>query len=116
MERVRKGAARRGRAWDPDPPRALARSLCVRGMFQRYQKLLDDATPHTLVRWVALGVVALVYALRVVFMITGFYIVTYALGIYLLNLLIAFLSPSIDPSLEMDTVRAPRARGACAPV
>lgn len=30
----------------------------------------------------------------------GWYIVTYALGIYILNLLIAFLSPKIDPALE----------------
>lgn len=29
----------------------------------------------------------------------GWYIVTYALGIYHLNLFIAFLSPKVDPSL-----------------
>ena len=29
----------------------------------------------------------------------GWYIVTYALGIYLLNLFIAFLTPKIDPAL-----------------
>ena len=34
----------------------------------------------------------------------GWFIVTYALGIYLLNLLIAFLSPKIDPAtLDEDT-------------
>jgi hypothetical protein len=66
---------------------------------------LDDATPHVLARWLALAAVAAVYAVRVLFLVTGFYIVTYALGIYLLNLLIAFLSPSIDPSLDLDAVR-----------
>lgn len=30
----------------------------------------------------------------------GWYIVTYALGIYQLNLFIAFLTPKIDPALE----------------
>lgn len=30
----------------------------------------------------------------------GWYIVTYALGIYLLNLFIAFLTPKIDPALN----------------
>jgi hypothetical protein len=30
----------------------------------------------------------------------GFYVVTYGLGIYLLNLLIGFLSPMVDPELE----------------
>lgn len=29
----------------------------------------------------------------------GWYIVTYALGIYHLNLFIAFLSPKVDPSM-----------------
>lgn len=32
----------------------------------------------------------------------GWYIVTYALGIYHLNLFIAFLSPKVDPSLLDD--------------
>jgi hypothetical protein len=31
----------------------------------------------------------------------GWYIITYALGIYYLNLLLAFLSPKIDPSYGM---------------
>lgn len=34
------------------------------------------------------------------FLFQGWYIITYALGIYHLNLLIAFLSPRIDPALE----------------
>ena len=34
--------------------------------------------------------------------IQGWYIVSYALGIYLLNLFIAFLTPRIDPAVEQD--------------
>lgn len=33
----------------------------------------------------------------------GWYIVTYALGIYHLNLFIAFLTPKIDPGLDLDS-------------
>lgn len=33
----------------------------------------------------------------------GFYIVTYALFIYYLNLFLAFLTPKIDPALELDS-------------
>ncbi|CAA6671259.1 unnamed protein product [Spirodela intermedia] len=44
--------------------------------------------------------VALVYVLRV-YLLQGFYIVSYGLGIYLLNLLIGFLSPKVDPELEV---------------
>jgi hypothetical protein len=32
----------------------------------------------------------------------AYYIVTYALGIYLLNLFLAFLQPKFDPSIEQD--------------
>ena len=36
-------------------------------------------------------------------LLQGWYIVTYALGIYHLNLFIAFLSPKVDPSLMEDS-------------
>merc|ERR1719159_1556928 len=39
------------------------------------------------------------YCVRV-FLKQGFYVVTYGLGIYLLNLLINFLSPAVDPDSE----------------
>jgi hypothetical protein len=41
-------------------------------------------------------VAAQIYVVRV-FSVQGFYIITYGLGIYILNLLIGFLSPRIDP-------------------
>ncbi|XP_040985950.1 protein RER1A-like [Juglans microcarpa x Juglans regia] len=66
---------------------------------QRYQHLLDKSTPHVLNRWVAFLFVASVYVLRV-YLIQGFYIVSYGLGIYILNLLIGFLSPQVDPEIQ----------------
>ncbi|CAL9762024.1 unnamed protein product [Musa acuminata subsp. burmannicoides] len=64
-----------------------------------FQHYLDRSTPHTVGRWLGTTAVALIYSLRVYF-VQGFYIVTYGLGIYLLNLLIGFLSPMVDPELE----------------
>uniref|UniRef100_A0ACD5VFB2 Uncharacterized protein n=2 Tax=Avena sativa TaxID=4498 RepID=A0ACD5VFB2_AVESA len=64
-----------------------------------FQYYLDRSTPHATGRWVGTLVVAAIYALRV-FMVHGFYIVSYGLGIYLLNLLIGFLSPMVDPELD----------------
>lgn len=58
-------------------------------------------TPHATERWAFTGVAIFIYFLRV-FIAQGWYIVTYALGIYLLNLFLAFLQPKFDPSLEMD--------------
>ncbi|XP_042508900.1 protein RER1A-like [Macadamia integrifolia] len=66
---------------------------------RRYQYLLDKSTPHVLRRWISFAVIAAVYVIRVVF-IQGFYIVSYGLGIYILNLLIAFLSPQVDPEIQ----------------
>ncbi|XP_058081012.1 protein RER1A-like [Magnolia sinica] len=66
---------------------------------RRYQHLLDKSTPHVLRRWTAFGAIALLYVLRV-YLIQGFYIVSYGLGIYILNLLIAFLSPQVDPEIQ----------------
>ncbi|KAL8167394.1 hypothetical protein V2J09_008894 [Rumex salicifolius] len=61
-----------------------------------YQFYLDKSTPHSVPRWIATLGFAFIFGIRI-YSIHGFYIVTYALGIYLLNLLIGFLSPLIDP-------------------
>ncbi|KAF6176177.1 hypothetical protein GIB67_023468 [Kingdonia uniflora] len=66
---------------------------------QRYQHLLDKSTPHVLRRWISFGGIAIIYLIRVYF-IEGFYIISYGLGIYILNLLIAFLSPQVDPEIQ----------------
>lgn len=66
-----------------------------------HQNLLDKATPHLVFRWVVTVVLAVLYAVRV-YILQGWYIVTYALGIYILNLFIAFLTPKVDPALLDD--------------
>jgi len=67
----------------------------------RYQSLLDKWTPHVRSRWgFAIGLIFL-FMIRILFA-QGWYIVTYALGIYHLNLFIAFLTPKIDPALDYD--------------
>ncbi|KAK8022180.1 rer1 protein [Apiospora rasikravindrae] len=68
-----------------------------------YQALLDKSTPYVTYRWVGTGAFLLMFFLRI-FVAQGWYIVAYALGIYLLNLFLAFLQPKFDPSAEaMDS-------------
>lgn len=76
--------------------------------FQRaFQYYLDKSTPLPLYRWLGTVGIALIYFLRVYY-VQGFYIISYGLGIYILNLLIGFLSPKIDPELEaMDGASLP---------
>ncbi|XP_058092056.1 protein RER1B-like [Magnolia sinica] len=68
--------------------------------WKTFQHYLDRSTPHSLGRWLGTAGLASIYSLRVYYL-QGFYIVTYGLGIYLLNLLIGFLSPKVDPELEV---------------
>jgi hypothetical protein len=47
------------------------------------------------------GGLLVLFLLRILFS-QGWYIVCYTLGLYLLNLFLAFLSPKFDPSLEQE--------------
>lgn len=61
---------------------------------RKYQYILDKSSPHVLARWAAFIIAFSLYFLRVYYL-NGWFIVTYALGIYLLNQLIGFLSPQV---------------------
>lgn len=63
--------------------------------------ILDKWTPHAKARWFAAFSLIALFLIRII-TTQGWYIVTYALGIYHLNLFIAFLTPKIDPSMDLD--------------
>ena len=71
-------------------------AACVNINFHRkWQYLLDKSTIYVYGRWgLTIGLLTL-YLVRV-FYLNAFHIVTYGLGIYLLNLFIGFLSPQVD--------------------
>ncbi|PRP79609.1 hypothetical protein PROFUN_12799 [Planoprotostelium fungivorum] len=64
-----------------------------------YQTYLDKTKPYTYARWGATTALLVVYLLRTL-LAGGWYIITYALGIYVLNLLVLFLSPKFDPEAQ----------------
>ena len=69
---------------------------------RRYQIYLDRTVVHFKTRWAVMSCLLGLYYVRVWFS-QSHYIVTYGLHIFLLNLLIGFLSPAIDPeSAELD--------------
>ena len=68
----------------------------IRSLTREYQHHLDSTVPHALFRYLGLVLLCVLYWLRV-WLVGGFYIVTYALGIFMLNLVIGFLSPMDDP-------------------
>jgi hypothetical protein len=67
-----------------------------------YQHYLDKLTPYTTIRWGIAITTIIMFCLRIV-ALQGFYIVTYALFIYYLNMFLSFLTPKIDPAFEMDS-------------
>ncbi|KAF8410111.1 hypothetical protein HHK36_002633 [Tetracentron sinense] len=93
-----------GDGLSPSLPSSVV-SQWISAVSRRYQHILDKSTLHVLRRWIAFAAVAFIYIVRVCF-IQGFYIVSYGLGIYILNLLIAFLSPQVDPEIQ-DLVDGP---------
>jgi len=58
----------------------------------RFQMALDKLVPRLALRWAILCGLAFLYCWRV-YVLQGFYIVTYGLGIFILNLFIGFLTP-----------------------
>jgi len=69
---------------------------------QTYQLMLDRWTPYTASRWVTTVLLIIAFMARIL-IAQGWYIVTYALAIYHLNLFLAFLTPKIDPAMsELD--------------
>ncbi|KAL8762907.1 MAG: hypothetical protein Q9184_001203 [Pyrenodesmia sp. 2 TL-2023] len=86
---------------EPDQTPFAAVSAQTSRLGRIYQSHLDKSTPYTAYRWIGTGVLLLIFFLRIV-LAQGWYIVCYSLGIYLLNLFLAFLQPKIDPSLTQD--------------
>ncbi|KAI6782140.1 uncharacterized protein J7T54_002377 [Emericellopsis cladophorae] len=84
---------------EPDQTPFAAVSAQTSRLQMRYQALLDKSTPYVTYRWVGTVALFVVFALRIL-LAQGWYVVAYALAIYLLNLFLAFLTPKFDPSNE----------------
>ncbi|CAH8445603.1 unnamed protein product [Schistosoma turkestanicum] len=69
----------------------------------KIQHLYDVLTPHAVSRWCFTVFLVFFYILRII-ITQGFHVVTYVMGIFLLNRLIDFLSPKIVPETSTDEV------------
>ena len=65
------------------------------GWSRKWQYILDKSSPHYTYRWIFFFICAILYIIRAYYA-NGWYIVTYGLGIYMLNQFIGFLSPQVD--------------------
>lgn len=77
-----------------DAPPTFVTSVVV--SFQRkWQHYIDRTKMYTRARWAAFGVLLFLYMTRV-YLANAWHIITYGLGIFLLNNFIGFLSPQHD--------------------
>ncbi|KAL1213531.1 Protein RER1D [Cardamine amara subsp. amara] len=73
-----------------------------------FQNHLDRSAPHLIRRWLVTLVAGVIYIYRVYY-VYGFFVISYGLATYILNLLIGFLSPKVDPEIEaLDPTSLPR--------
>ncbi|KAF2672615.1 RER1 protein [Microthyrium microscopicum] len=86
---------------EPEQTPFAAVSAQTTRLGQIYQTYLDKSVPHIPQRWIGTAVTFLLFIIRIVW-VQGWYIVAYTLGIYLLNIFLAFITPKFDPSLEED--------------
>mmetsp|Transcript_1738 Transcript_1738/g.2718 ORF Transcript_1738/g.2718 Transcript_1738/m.2718 type:complete len:182 (+) Transcript_1738:78-623(+) len=82
----------------------------VDSLSRKWQYILDKSSPQITLRWSIMAAFTCMYVLRV-YLINGWYIVTYGLGIYLLNQLIGFLSPQFDPEVGDGDMSLPTREG-----
>eukprot|EP00188_Purpureofilum_apyrenoidigerum_P001732 Plantae.Rhodophyta-Purpureofilum_apyrenoidigerum.ctg19821.p1 GENE.Plantae.Rhodophyta-Purpureofilum_apyrenoidigerum.ctg19821~~Plantae.Rhodophyta-Purpureofilum_apyrenoidigerum.ctg19821.p1 ORF type:complete len:258 (-),score=48.20 Plantae.Rhodophyta-Purpureofilum_apyrenoidigerum.ctg19821:606-1379(-) len=78
----------------------LARRIeeTVTNVSRMYTRLLDQTTPLIYHRWIAFGIILLMFIIRIAFL-QAFYIVCYVLFIFMLNQFILFLKPKDYTSL-----------------
>ncbi|KAI8647009.1 retrieval of early ER protein Rer1 [Parasitella parasitica] len=86
---------------------------------RRFQQILDQVTPFTPYRWIGTTVLLILFMFRVIYA-EGWYIIANNIksivGIYILNLFLAFLTPKFDPSIEMDTQASEMEEGPSLPM
>ncbi|KAL9148062.1 hypothetical protein ABFS82_12G017400 [Erythranthe guttata] len=85
-------------AEDAPPPTATAAHR-ISATSRRFHNLLDRTTPYVLYRWIALLCIALTYVVRI-YLVRGFCMITFFLGVYLLVLFVLFISPREAPELS----------------
>ncbi|CAJ1399403.1 unnamed protein product [Effrenium voratum] len=77
-------------------PAGIAQLMQAQRVMQRY---LDKTVVWVRVRWAIFAALLLMFAARV-YLKQGFFVVSYGLGIYMLNLFINFLSPVMRPDFR----------------
>ena len=85
--------------YDTTPRGAVQQSFgnILKNLKNRLRLIKDRSAPYTKGRWFGLLFLLIFYIVRV-FKLQGYYIVTYGLGIFLLNLFIGYITPIDDMS------------------
>ena len=85
---------------NPGLPQSASPDNVAAKLQQRFRHYLDKTVVWPKARWVGTAASLLIFGIRVIVR-KGFYLVAYALAIYLMNILVGFLSPAEDPCEEI---------------
>lgn len=91
--------------------RAKTAEQYLQQLDQMNQRLLDKVAPHKVYRWLTLSGMLGIFLLRM-WLLQGFYIVTYVLFIFILNQFILFLQPKDRAALQAAQAAAATVTGA----
>mmetsp|Transcript_34258 Transcript_34258/g.61804 ORF Transcript_34258/g.61804 Transcript_34258/m.61804 type:complete len:176 (-) Transcript_34258:375-902(-) len=81
----------------------LSKVQSLKRLSQSCRFFLDKSTPYIKSRWALWLTLLISYVIRV-YLINGFHIISYGLGIYNLNLILGFITPQVDPELDGPTL------------
>lgn len=76
------------------PPGHWLQNLAKDVLNQYYRRYVERTSIYPVQRWSAFSAALVIFSLRV-YLSEGWFVVAYALGIYLLNLFIGFLTPQV---------------------
>ncbi|KAJ5079447.1 protein rer1 [Anaeramoeba ignava] len=65
---------------------------------RKYQRIRDIFVPLTILRWIIASILFIIFFIRVIYL-EKFFVISYCLGVFLLNYFISFLTPQIDPEI-----------------
>ena len=74
-----------------------------RTLWMQWQSILDQSSVYTKTRWSIFAFLIFLFSYRV-YSLNGFYIVAYALAIFLLNLFLGFLTPLDESEFQTDVL------------
>ena len=78
-----------------------ARKLEIK-LRQAYQRISDRIVPFRAIRWIVFTLFMILFYIRVIYVLQGFFVVAYGVSIHMIYLLVLMITPLSDPEDHVD--------------